>query len=111
MNETKIILKGIPASAGIAEGIVRIVSGSEDSERFQEGDILVTRITDPTMVVMMGRAAAIICDIGGITSHPSIVSREMGIPCVVNTKDGTAKLKNGMRVRVDGTKGQIFKLE
>lgn len=102
------ILTGIAASVGLAEGAVRLVNGVEDNDRFQDGDILVTRITDPTMVLMMARAAAIICDIGGITSHPSIVSREMGIPCVVNTQNATAKLKDGQRVRVDGTKGEVY---
>ena len=105
------ILKGIPASVGIAEGTVRIVHGSEDKNIFQEGDILVARITDPTMVGMMIKAAAIVCDIGGITSHPSIVSREMGIPCVVNTGNATTVLKDGMKVRVDGTKGEIYALD
>lgn len=104
------LLKGIPASSGIAEGMVRLVHGSEDKHLFQEGDILVTRITDPTMVGMMIKAGAIICDIGGITSHPSIVSREMGIPCVVNTGNATTTLKDGMRVRVDGTKGEIYEI-
>lgn len=106
-NNTPLIITGVAASAGIAKGRVRIVTGTADMPRFEEGDILVTRITDPTMVMMMSRAAAIVCDIGSITSHPSIVSRELGIPCVVNTKEGTAMLKDGQRVRVDGTKGEI----
>lgn len=104
----KPILKGIGASPGVAEGVVRIVKGAEDQKRFKGGDVLVTRITDPTMVIMMARACAIVCDIGGITSHPSIVSREMGIPCVVNTKDGTKKLKDGMRVKIDGNTGKVY---
>lgn len=112
MNDTiQPILTGVAASAGVAEGNVKIVSGAADMPRFEEGDILVTRITDPTMVMMMSRAAAIVCDIGSITSHPSIVSRELGIPCVVNTKEGTIVLKDGQRVRVDGTKGEIHAVE
>ena len=74
------------------------------------GEILVTKITDPTMVAIMARAGAIVCDIGGIISHPSIVSRELGIPCVVNTKVATVKLTTGMRIKVDGASGEIFKL-
>jgi pyruvate,water dikinase len=105
------VLTGVAASGGVAEGNVRIVTGAADMSRFEEGDVLVTRITDPTMVMMMSRAAAIVCDIGSITSHPSIVSREMGIPCVVNTKEGTLVLKDGQRVRVDGTKGEIHIVE
>ncbi len=107
MNE-KPILTGLGVSAGIAEGAVRVVRGVEDAPSFKEGDVLVTHITDPTMVSMMSNAAAIVCDIGGMTSHPSIISRELGIPCVVNTKTGTTTLKNGMRVRVDGTKGELY---
>ncbi|MBU1178217.1 hypothetical protein KJ903_03270 [Patescibacteria group bacterium] len=104
----KLFLKGIPASQGIAQGKVKIIKGSQDSRKFNRGDILVTRITDPTMVAMIARAGAIVCDIGGIVSHPSIVSRELGIPCVVNTKEATKKLKDGMMVKVDGDKGEIY---
>ncbi len=106
----KLLLKGIGASQGIAEGVVKIVSGAENQKDFNDGDILVTKITDPAMVAMMARSAAIVCDIGSIASHPSIVSREMGIPCVVNTKEGTKILKNGMKVKVDGAKGEVYGL-
>lgn len=106
--EAQRILSGVGVSAGVAEGVVRIVRDVEDTDAFTEGDILVTRITDPAMVSMMSDAAAIVCDIGGMTSHPSIISRELGIPCVVNTKTGTSTLTDGMRVRVDGTKGEVY---
>ncbi|MFH1750587.1 MAG: PEP-utilizing enzyme [Candidatus Micrarchaeota archaeon] len=106
----KLILKGIGASEGKAQGKVRIVESADDHFKFREGDILVTRITDPTMTVLMNRAAAIVCDIGGITSHPSIVSREMGIPCVVNTKNATKNLKDGMEVLVDGKLGEVYEI-
>lgn len=106
----KYILKGTPASVGIAEGPVRIVVSAADTPDFAEGDVLVTRITDPTMVRMMSKAAAIVCDIGSITSHPSIISRELGIPCVVRTEQATSVLTNGMRVRVNGTSGEIYAL-
>lgn len=105
------LLKGLGVSAGVAEGIVRVVRGIEDRDRFTEGDVLVTKITDPTMVTMMSDAAAIVCDIGGMTSHPSIISRELGIPCVVNTVKGTSVLRDGMRVRIDGTSGEIYELD
>ena len=106
----KLLLKGTPASVGVAEGPVRIVTGAEDTPHFQEGDVLVTRITDPTMVRMMSRATAIVCDIGSITSHPSIISRELGIPCVVSTEKATQILKNGMKVRVNGKKGEVYEI-
>lgn len=104
----KKILSGLGTSPGTAKGRVRIVSGAKDEAAFLEGEILVTRITDPTMVLMMNKAAAIVCDIGGQTSHPSILSRELGIPCVVATKTATKTLKNGMDVQVDGEKGIVF---
>ena len=105
------ILHGMPASAGIAEGTVRIQLPGIDASQFQPGEILVTTITDPTMIQVMLKAAAIVTDMGGITSHPAILSREMGIPCVVNTKEATTRLKDGIRVRVDGEKGTIYALD
>src|SRR5438105_2853644 len=108
MNESSALLTGTPASAGVAKGKVKIVHGINDAPSFMEGSILVTKITDPTMVFMMNKAAAIVCDIGGITSHPSIVSRELGIPCVVGTKEATTKLVDGQEIIVNGTTGEIF---
>ena len=67
-----------------------------------------TRITDPAMTPIMGKAAGIICEIGGMTSHPSIVSREMGIPCIVSAKDVLSILKHGMTITMDGQSGEIF---
>ena len=108
---TKILLTGIGASAGIAEGVARLFHSGDDISSFQNGDVLVTTLTDPTMVTAMVKASAIVTDIGGITSHPAILSREMGIPCVVNTKEATKKIKNGMHIRVDGQKGKIYDLD
>jgi pyruvate, water dikinase len=107
----KSILKGIGASQGAAEGVVRIFMPGTDHDAFNEGEILVTTLTDPTMVQAMVKAAAIVTDIGGITSHPAILSREMGIPCVVNTKEATKVLKDGSRIRVDGSTGEIYELD
>ncbi|MBI5035750.1 hypothetical protein HZC09_00250 [Candidatus Micrarchaeota archaeon] len=100
-------LRGLGTSPGKAKGKVRIVSGPKDEALFGEGEVLVAKITDPTMVMMMNRACAIVCDIGGMTSHPSILSRELGIPCVVATKDATTKLKDGQEVEVDGSDGTV----
>lgn len=107
----KILLKGMGASPGNIEGIARLFYSGDDPSAFEEGNILVTTITDPTMVTAMVKAAAIITDIGGITSHPAILSREMGIPCIVNTKEATRKINNGMHIRVDGQKGEIYVLD
>ena len=104
----QLILKGVAASPGKAQGKVKIIKGIEDSNKFNEGNILVTKITDPTMVMMMAKAKAIICDIGGMTSHPAIVSREMGIPCVVNTKEASKLLRDGMELKVNGNSGKIY---
>jgi pyruvate,water dikinase len=110
-NMNKLILKGLAASAGTAEGTARLFQSGDDANTFSEGDILVTTITDPTMVHAMVKAAAIVTDIGGITSHPAILSREMGIPCVVSTKEATKIIKSGMKIMVDGTKGEIYELD
>jgi pyruvate,water dikinase len=107
-KQENLILSGTAASGGQAQGKVKIVTSIKDGPSFEEGSVLVTRITDPSMVMMMAKAAAIVCDIGGLTSHPSIVSREMGIPCVVNTKNATTVLKDGQEVIVDGTAGKIY---
>lgn len=110
-NKGVLILTGTAASGGVARGRAKIVHGIQDTQSFEEGSILVTRITDPTMVMMMARSVAIVTDIGGLTSHPAIVSREMGIPCVVNTKEATTVLKDGQEVIVDGGEGKIYLAE
>lgn len=111
MNEKKLILRGLGVSAGQAQGKARLFMPGDDSKDFLEGDILVTTITDPTMVHAMVKAAAIITDIGGMTSHPAILSREMGIPCVVNTKEATNVIKSNMNLFVDGEKGEVYELD
>jgi pyruvate,water dikinase len=107
----KLILEGTAASVGQATGRVRLVSSSADSSKFKDGEVLVTRLTNPTMIMMMAKACAIVTDIGGLTSHPAIVSREMGTPCVVSTKTATSVLKDGMLVEVDGSAGKIYLIE
>src|SRR3989338_7809857 len=86
----EIILTGLAASPGIASGEVKIVKEIKDLQKIIKGDILVTEMTNPDMVVTMQKSAGIITDEGGLTAHASIVSREMGIPCIVGTKDATA---------------------
>lgn len=107
----KKILTGVAASAGKAEGIARVVANDSDLESFQEGEIFVTRITGPTMTIAMNRAAAIICDIGGIGSHPAIISRELGIPCIVNTKTATTTIKTGDKLLVDANEGVVYGMD
>jgi len=105
------ILKGIAANGGTAQGKAKLFAPGDDSSTFNEGDILVTTLTDPTMVNAMVKAAAIVTDIGGITSHPAILSREMGIPCVVSTKEATTKITDGMTIMVDGDKGEVYEVD
>lgn len=110
MTKRKIILKGIPASAGVAKGRVKIILDPSDCSKMKKGDILVANITDPSFVVVMSKAAAIITDIGGLASHPAIIARELGVPCVVSTLKATKVLKNNDKIKVDGTRGIIYKM-
>ncbi|MBI5803174.1 phosphoenolpyruvate synthase [Candidatus Pacearchaeota archaeon] len=103
------ILSGLGASPGIASGKVKVINSMSDLSKITSGDILVTKMTNPDMVVSMQKASAIITDEGGVTSHAAIVSREMGIPCVVGTQTATIKLKEGEIVTVDGFSGRIYK--
>jgi len=106
--EGKIILSGLPASPGIASGKVKIINSMKDLVKIGQGDILVTKMTNPDMVVTMQKAFAVITDEGGATAHAAIVSREMGIPCVVGTEKATEILKDHMIVTVDGTNGKVY---
>jgi len=107
----EVVLSGIPASPGKASGVVKIVKGMEDLSKIKQGDILVTKMTNPDMVVSMQKANAIVTDEGGMTAHAAIVSREMGIPAVVGTEKATKILKDGEVVTVDGSRGTIHKGE
>ncbi len=107
----KKILTGIAASTGKVQGTARVVVNDSDLENFQEGEILVTRITGPTMTIAMNRACAIVCDIGGIGSHPAIISRELGIPCVVNAKNATQEIKTGDKIVVDANEGIVYAVD
>jgi pyruvate,water dikinase len=107
--EGEVILTGLGASPGIASGKIKIVEDLSDLEKIKTGDILVTKMTNPDMVVSMQKSAAIVTDEGGLTAHAAIVSREMGIPAVVGTREATTKLKEGEIITVDGTSGKIYK--
>jgi pyruvate, water dikinase len=102
------ILSGMSASPGIGTGPVKILKNPKEIGKVERGDVLVAPMTSPDYVPAMKKSAAIITDEGGETSHAAIVSRELGIPCVVGTKEATKKLKDGMIVSVDGSSGNIF---
>ena len=107
-GDVKILLKGLGASPGIGTGKVRTIDSEREIGKVEEGDILVTTMTTPDMVPAMKRASAIVTDEGGMTCHAAIVSRELGVPAVVGTKDATKILKDGMVVTVDGEKGLVY---
>jgi pyruvate,water dikinase len=102
------ILTGTSASPGIGTGPVKILKSPKEIGKVEKGDVLVAPMTSPDYVPAMKKSAAIVTDQGGETSHAAIVSRELGIPCVVGTKEATKRLKDGMIVSVDGSTGNIF---
>jgi len=102
------ILTGSPASPGIGSGPVIIIKSGKEIGRVKTGDVLVAPMTSPDFVPAMKKATAIVTDQGGQTSHAAIVSRELGIPCVVGTKMATHMLKEDTIVTVNGSSGQVF---
>ena len=108
-DQKDVLLQGAPASPVIGTGKVVIVRNVKELSKVQNGDVLVTEMTNPDFVPAMRRASAIVTDRGGRTSHAAIVSRELGIACVVGTLKATKILKEGMVVTVDGAKGIVYK--
>lgn len=109
--DSKVLIIGESASPGIVSGKVKIVQTSSDLEHVLEGDILVADMTTPDWVPTMVRAGGIITDRGGVTCHAAIVSREMGIPCIVGTNTGTTILKENEMVTLDSLRGLVFEGE
>lgn len=103
-------LKGQAGCLGKATGRVRILKRAEDVHKFQQGEVLVAIATDPDIVPAMKRAAAIVTEQGGVTSHAAIVSREFNIPCVIGAKIATKVFRDGDLVEVDANKGVVRKL-
>ncbi|MFA6907801.1 MAG: phosphoenolpyruvate synthase [Candidatus Micrarchaeia archaeon] len=104
----KIILRGLGAAPGIGKGTVKILSGPKEMGKVLKGDVLVTDMTTPDFVPAMKRAAAIVTNSGGMTCHAAIVSREMGIPCIVGTKNGTSVLHDNQMITVDASRGIVY---
>jgi phosphohistidine swiveling domain-containing protein len=102
------ILIGTATSGGVAAGPVHLVFNIEHAEAIAAGDVLVTPMTNPDMVVAMRRSAAIVTDVGGIICHAAIVSRELGLPCVVGSERATEVLQAGQTVTVDGSAGAVY---
>lgn len=107
-------LRGQTASLGSKPGVVRgtvkIVMTPADMPKMRQGDVLVAVATNPDVVPAMKKAAAIVTEQGGVTCHAAIVSRELGIPCVIGTKIATRVLRDGDDVEVDAAKGIVKKL-
>ncbi|MGI6383939.1 MAG: phosphoenolpyruvate synthase [bacterium] len=102
-----VILSGVGASPGRSSGPVHILHTADEVDELKDGEVLVAVMTNPDFVPAMRRAAAIITDAGGRTSHAAIVSRELGVPCIVGTNKATSVLKKGQMVTVDGSRGTV----
>ena len=101
------VISGVGASAATHEGAVRIIRRAEDEDALEPGDVLVCESTDPSWTPLFMLAAAVVIDIGSVGSHGAIIARELGLPAVINTGDGSGRLRDGDRVLVDGAKGTV----
>jgi phosphohistidine swiveling domain-containing protein len=100
-------INGIGASPGVVEGIARVVLHEGQFDDVRAGDILVCQMTNPAWVVLFTKIVGLVTDAGGTASHPAVLSREFGIPAVVGTSVGTEQIKNGNRVRINGSTGVV----
>lgn len=102
-----VLVRGLSASRGIATGAVRVLSDPAHGSELQDGEILVAPMTSPDWMSVMRRAGALVTDAGGVTCHAAIVSRELGVPCVVGAGTATQVLHDGQLVTVDGGRGTV----
>jgi len=100
-------LRGFGASPGLVEGEARVIHSVDEISRLKDGDILVCAVTAPSWAPIFGKIKAAVSDIGGTMSHAAIVAREYGLPAVVGTGDGTKRIVDGQRIRVDGSTGRV----
>ena len=111
-TDRKVVVKGLPASPGSAAGKAHVILDPSKIAEFKDGEILVTTMTAPDWVPAMKKAKAIVTDAGGMTCHASIVSRELGIPCIVGTKcrsvEATTTIQDGAEITVDATNGIVY---
>jgi rifampicin phosphotransferase len=105
-NIPKGALAGIPASSGIVEGQARVIFRMEDAE-LEEGDILVTAYTDPSWTPVFVSIKGLVTEVGGMMTHGAVVAREYGLPTVVGVENATRLIKDGQRIRVNGTEGYV----
>ncbi len=102
------LVRGLAASTGTVTGAVRVLRSPHDGALLQKGEVLVAAMTNPDWVPTMRRAAAVVTDGGGVTCHAAIITRELGVPCVVGTRNATTVLHDGDMVTVDGHRGVVF---
>ncbi|MGC8601059.1 MAG: phosphoenolpyruvate synthase [Thermoprotei archaeon] len=111
-SERKVLVSGLPASPGLAAGKAHVILDVKHIDEFQDGEILITEMTAPDWVPAMKKAKAIITNSGGMTCHAAIVSRELGIPCIVGTASrgaaATEVIKTGQDITVDATNGVVY---
>ncbi|NMO04822.1 phosphoenolpyruvate-utilizing protein [Gordonia sp. TBRC 11910] len=101
------VITGVSACGGTARGRARVITDPDDPSALEPGDILVAPITDPSWTPLFVAAAAVVVDVGAPFSHAAIVSRELGIPCVVSATEATKRITDGAEVEVDGTTGTV----
>ncbi|MGA2837080.1 MAG: phosphoenolpyruvate synthase [Acidimicrobiales bacterium] len=107
-TDQRVLVTGLAASKGTASGPARLLHSPDEGGHLLDGEVLVAPMTSPDWVPVMRRAAALVTDGGGMTCHAAIVSRELGLPCVVGTRTATAVLRDGEVVTVDGERGQVL---
>ena len=107
-EERKVVTKGLAASPGIVAGQANVILDVSGINEFKQGEILVTEMTAPDWVPAMKKSKAIVTNSGGMTCHAAIVSRELGIPCIVATKDATKAITNGQTITVDAVNGVVY---
>jgi len=105
------VLRGLAASTGVVEGVARLLESPSEGGRLGAGDVLVARFTDPGWTHLFPLAGAIVTEIGGVLSHGALVAREYGLPAVVNVEGATSSIRDGTRVRVNGSEGTVEVLD
>jgi pyruvate,water dikinase len=100
-------IEGLGGSPGVVEGVARVVLTVEQFDRVRKGDIVVCQMTNPAWVALFTKMAGLVTDAGGLTSHAAVLAREFAIPAVIGTSSATRKIKDGDRIRVNGTTGVV----
>ena len=99
-------IAGLAVSSGIVEGRARVILNMEDAE-LEDGDILVTAFTDPSWTPLFVSIKGLVTEVGGLMTHGAVIAREYGLPAVVGVENATRQIKDGQRIRVNGTAGYI----